>query len=49
LEYGLVNWELGLRASGGYIYYYVGYPESKFRWAIGKKTRIYFQTIYIAI
>jgi hypothetical protein len=37
---------------------YIGYPESKFRWAIGKKEkkkkrrrrrRIYFQTIYIAI
>jgi hypothetical protein len=28
---------------------YVGYPECKFRWAIEKKTRIYFQTIYIAI
>jgi hypothetical protein len=28
---------------------YVGYPESKFRWATEKKTRIYFLTIYIAI
>jgi hypothetical protein len=28
---------------------YIGYPESKFRWAIKKKTSIYFQTIYIAI
>jgi hypothetical protein len=28
---------------------YVGYPESKFRWAIEKKKRIYFQTIYICI
>jgi hypothetical protein len=27
--------------------YYVGYPESTFRWAIEKKN--YFQTIYIAI
>jgi hypothetical protein len=31
------------------IYIYVGYPESKFRWAIGKEARIYFQTIYIAV
>jgi hypothetical protein len=29
---------------------YVRYPESKFRWAIERKrTRMYFQTIYIAI
>jgi hypothetical protein len=28
---------------------YVGYPESKFQWAIKKETRIYFQTIYIAV
>jgi hypothetical protein len=28
---------------------YVGSPESKFRWATEKKTRIYFQTIYISI
>ena len=28
---------------GLYVYIYVGYPESNFRWAIKKKTRIYYK------
>jgi hypothetical protein len=39
-------WELNI---DGDDIYYVSYAESKFLWAIDKKTRIYFQTIFIAI